>query len=105
MWEYGEKNRDFVPKIGDSATNAGRRLTQFIMEAESIFAGREIAAITHGGIIADFLINNFPMILLAELLPNFPEQQGRIIYECSITTIIFNSGHYSLKTLANIDHL
>ncbi|NMO53031.1 histidine phosphatase family protein [Actinoplanes sp. TBRC 11911] len=52
-WARTVRDRDFVPRVGDSSRTAGQRMLAFCRECE-----REpgaIAVVTHGGITADFL--------------------------------------------------
>ncbi len=57
MWEKGSSDRDWNPPVGDSSRSAGARL-QKVIESQSDDK-QHIVLITHGGIIADFVLNIF----------------------------------------------
>lgn len=105
IWEYCNNNRDYDPPVGDSARKAGERLEQFLREKHSIYPIGTIIVVAHGGVIADFLINNFPLNYLEEIRPLFIQKKSGIIKECSISTLQFDGNHFSIDSLANIDHL
>jgi broad specificity phosphatase PhoE len=56
IWARCCAQRTLDPAIGDSSVEAGRRLEEFlaIVARES---GEAVVAVTHGGILADFLLN------------------------------------------------
>jgi broad specificity phosphatase PhoE len=50
-WARTVRDRDFVPRLGDSSRTAGHRMLSFCRERPPA----SIAIVTHGGITADFL--------------------------------------------------
>jgi len=52
-WARGVRDRDFVPRTGDSSRQAAGRLHAFVQE--QVDAPGAVAAVTHGGVTADLL--------------------------------------------------
>ena len=63
--------------------------------------------VTHGGIIADYLLNMFSPAVLHERYPGFNVGRENMIAECSITIIEQTSmhQHHELVALGSITHL
>jgi broad specificity phosphatase PhoE len=106
-WDKTSADRNYRPPEGDSAVMAGKRLQSLIEEVDS--KDSVILIITHGGIIGDFLRNNFP----EDLLPFQTDMRSPIIpiiryveiLECSITLVEKDDKKYSLKTVNHTAHL
>jgi len=105
IWEYCNNNRNYDPPVGESARKTGKRLEEFIREKHEMFPAEHIIAVAHGGVIADFLINNFSLEYLEEFKPRFIEKKSGVIKECSITKVSFDGNAFTLETLANVEHL
>lgn len=65
----------------------------------------EVVAVTHGGLITDFLINVIPLNELRCWHPRFDEVHSQLVPECSITRIEYTDGQYKLIQLSDISHL
>lgn len=103
MWVYASSNRDWKPPLGDSSRAAGERLKHVLKEVSG--DGNDLVFVTHGGIITDFLRNTFDPEILNTHLDEFSEQYEERIPSCSITTLQYEDGKYTLVRLASIDHL
>jgi broad specificity phosphatase PhoE len=107
MWERCNRERKFVPPKGNSSFDAGQRLEDFCLSVIREPHKDAVIGITHGGILADFLLNICSRKELERLNPKFADApyDGSIMQECSITTVRFDG--YSLKVVevAKIDHL
>ncbi|OZB92922.1 histidine phosphatase family protein [Paenibacillus sp. XY044] len=106
MWEQCTRNRDEVPPVGDSARQAGGRLSSLLSEQARQHPGKHLALVTHGGLITDFLINAFPESELNRWHPSFVSRQSELVPECSITTVLSGgNGMFVLAGFASIRHL
>ena len=107
MWERCNQERDFVPPNGDSSFAAGQRIEAFVQECHQQYPQTELVAVTHGGVIADFLRNVFSDADLARVRPDFAAQpySGDIMVECSITVVSFDGENYGLEEIASASHL
>jgi broad specificity phosphatase PhoE len=92
-WARSTRDRDFVPRGGESSRKAGERLLAFVA---ALPAGlTPIGAVTHGGVTTDLLRNlrsdeQLPAVLLEDGIP-----------PCAITTI----EDLSVVSIAVTDHL
>jgi broad specificity phosphatase PhoE len=96
MWERSTNDVMYVPPVGDSARQAGARLERWLREialssqrpptSESADGG-VVVAVTHGGLITDFLAVAFPAELLDQWHLDFLANQSTLVSECSITTL------------------
>ena len=105
MWDHCTKDRDFIPAIGDSAKIAGERLSSFLVEMSIEFPQDPIIAVTHGGLITDFLVHVCSQIELNQWHPHFLKEQSKLVPECSITKLICRDGTFQLVDFANVSHL
>ncbi|OGG05661.1 hypothetical protein A2872_04565 [Candidatus Gottesmanbacteria bacterium RIFCSPHIGHO2_01_FULL_42_12] len=106
MWQLCDKNRDYVPPIGDSSRKAGERIEQYFRELHKKYSNEEIILVVHGGLIADFLFNIFPTDLLSKHNETFVDRASAMgITECSITVINFDGNKFKLEKLAYTSHL
>lgn len=106
MWERCTRDVDYIPPIGDSAKQAGERLSSLLSElGKKQPTESNIVVLTHGGLITDFLVCTFPESQLNAVHPNFVAVQSDLVPECSITTLIYESGNYKLEVFASVDHL
>ncbi|TJY41101.1 histidine phosphatase family protein [Cohnella pontilimi] len=106
MWDRCTRERDFLPPVGDSARRAGERLSACLMElAESSRYDSAFVVVTHGGLITDFLVNEFSEEELDFWQPQFIIRQSSLIPECSITKLIYKTGCYQIEMFASVNHL
>ncbi|NOU94356.1 histidine phosphatase family protein [Paenibacillus sp. LMG 31456] len=106
MWERCTRDPDFIPPVGDSAKQAGARLSSLLLEmAKKHPHESNIVIVTHGGLITDFLVNTFTENQLNVWHPNFVAVQSDLVRECSITKLIYESGNYKLDVFASVEHL
>lgn len=107
MWKKTSLKRDWLPPVGDSSFQAGKRLELFIDSLNS-HPAEHIVLVTHGGIISDFLRNLFDGSFLDDHLPGFSSSwDDSIIQECSITILGKKkpTGKFKLLKLADTAHL
>ncbi|WP_243767640.1 histidine phosphatase family protein [Paenibacillus agricola] len=72
MWERCTRDPDYIPPIGDSAKQAGARLSSLLLElAKKHPPESKIIMVTHGGLITDFLVHTFSENQLNVWHPNF----------------------------------
>jgi broad specificity phosphatase PhoE len=106
IWERCTRDPNYIPPVGDSAKQAGERLSSLLSElAKKHPPGSNIVIVTHGGIITDFLVNNFPENQLNVWHPNFVATQSELVSECSITKLSYDCGNYNIDSFASIEHL
>jgi broad specificity phosphatase PhoE len=107
MWERSNRDRSYVPPVGDSAQQAGERLEMFIRDIQKLYPHDEVVAVTHGGLIADFLLNCFSGEELSQVSPAFTRQpySGTIMQHCSLTRIHYHGDLYKLEKIASVEHL
>ena len=108
MWASCSRDRDLAPPVGDSSRAAGRRLEDFVRRVSSRgSAGQHIVAVTHGGVLADFLRNVFSERELAAANAGFSvaPYDGAVMRECSITSIRTSRDGVALSSLALTGHL
>ncbi len=101
QWERSSQERDYQPAIGDSSRTAGQRLEEFVADCYRQAAGGSVAAVTHGGVVADFLLNVFDTSDLARIHPDFCRQpySGVVLPECSMTTLSYDGVCYRLEAI------
>lgn len=94
-WERCSRDRDRQPPVGDSSREAGARIASFVAEC----SGGDVIAVTHGGVLADFLLNAFSPAELRAVRPEFcvDPYSGDVVRECSITTVTYDAGRFGLR--------
>lgn len=105
MWEQCTRERDYCPPIGDSARKAGERLSSCLIGLADRHPQETLVIVTHGGLITDFLVNEFSREELHRTYPNFLEEQNNLVAECSITRVSYCNGKFDLLDFANTTHL
>ncbi|MGG1552446.1 histidine phosphatase family protein [Paenibacillus ferrarius] len=105
MWNRCTKERDFSPPVGDSARRAGERLSSFLFEISAQYPQECTVIVTHGGLITDFLLNEFSEDELNLKYPDFVSEQTNLVPECSITKIKHDASGLHLVHFANSTHL
>ncbi|GIO30974.1 MULTISPECIES: histidine phosphatase family protein [Paenibacillus] len=106
MWERCTREPEYMPPVGDSAKQAGERLSSLLTELAAQYpAPGSVVLVTHGGLITDFLVHAFPGNELEAWHPNFIAVQSELIPECSITTLQDEGGTYRIVDFASVGHL
>jgi len=105
MWERSTHDSKYIPPAGDSARQAGERMELFLRETAHKHPRDEIVAVTHGGIITDFLARMIPLVQLEQWHPEFLAMQSRLIPECSITVMHCDERQLTLEQFARVEHL
>jgi len=105
MWDKCSQNRQFVPSVGDSAQQAGERLELFVRDVSRVNSTDEVVAVTHGGLITDFLMNVISLNELRQWHPKFEEVYTQIVSECSVTQIEYLAGEFRVIHFADTVHL
>lgn len=107
MWELGNRDRNYTPPVGDSSRQAGERLETFIQDIQKLYPHDEIAAVTHGGLMADFLLNCFSTEELGQVNPAFARQpySGTVMQYCALTLIHYHGERFKLEKIASVEHL
>ncbi|WP_240421844.1 histidine phosphatase family protein [Paenibacillus periandrae] len=106
MWERCTRDPDYIPPVGDSAKQAGARLSSLLLELANHYPPEtNIVIVAHGGLITDFLVQTFSEDELNVWHPNFVAVQSELVSECSITKLIYESGNYNLVDFASVKHL
>jgi broad specificity phosphatase PhoE len=96
LWERSNDDRDFVVPGGLSARVAGARFDAFLRDTAAELPAAEVVAVSHGGVIVDFLLHHFDE---AELLAEQPEL--RHMEWCAVTELVYESDGVRLGCLAN----
>ncbi|MEC0207210.1 histidine phosphatase family protein [Paenibacillus lautus] len=105
MWNRCNKERDYMPPVGDSARRAGERLSSCLLELSDQHPHESMVIVTHGGLITDFMVNEFTQDELNRIHPDFIIAQSELVPECSVTHIRCCDGRFTLVDFANITHL
>ena len=89
VWERCNRERDFAPPVGDSSLAAGRRIEDWVRGILAAEPQGDVVAVTHGGVLADFLRNVCTAEALAAVNPDFARRpyDGLVMRECSITLV------------------
>jgi broad specificity phosphatase PhoE len=100
LWERCSRERDYAPPGRDSARTAGARLGRFLERSRREHAGRSqaasIVAVTHGGLIVDFVVDTFEAADIATHQPDFDPIFGAGIATCSVTQLIATGAGWEL---------
>ncbi len=105
QWNSATEHREWKPPVGDSSVQSGERMESVI---ESEGAGAQTCLlVTHGGIIADYILNVFTTAEIKAVSTIFLTAKENCIAECSVTCIEHDTAtkKYSLRTLASTEHL
>lgn len=105
MWDQCSQDRHYVPPVGDSAQQAGERLEIFVRDVSSVNPSDDVIAVTHGGLITDFLMSVIPLDELRQWHPKFEDVHTQLVPECSVTQIEYFAGEFSVIHFADTDHL
>ncbi len=102
-WIASTRNREYVPRFGDSSRQTGKRVEQLLAQLPSR-PQEHVVFVTHGGTIADFLRNFFPDDELVPLYKEYQEGREFSVYNCSITTLELEP-QLTPQHLNFVDHL
>jgi broad specificity phosphatase PhoE len=105
MWDQATKDRNWQPPIGDTSTNAGKRL-ELLIDNLLESGERDFLLVTHGGITTDFLRNIYSDSELVEYTNDSRLSVEDNIGECSVTIMKIDSdSKIKLVDFACINHL
>jgi broad specificity phosphatase PhoE len=106
MWERCTRDPEYIPPVGDSAKQAGQRLSSLLSELVMQHPPQSnIVIVTHGGLITDFLVHSFPKDELDVWHSDFLSVQSELVPECSITTLTYENEKYKIEDFASVEHL
>lgn len=103
-WERCSRERDYEPDVGDSSIGAGRRIEDFVSDCHRRSSGDTVIGVTHGGVLADFLLNVFSADELNRIRPGFCDDpySSEAVRECSVTTIAYDGSQYRLDAVGAV---
>lgn len=101
-WEYSDLNRNFKPKAGISSQKVAKLVSDLLNEILVKFPNKNIAIITSGPTIVDFLRDLLTDAELEELKPGILRDK---LPECSITYLQANPSHFIVKEVGYTEHL
>lgn len=90
VWKRACLERDWQPPVGDSSRAAGERLEQFIAGMLRDHSGDTVVAVSHGGLITDYLLNVIGREQLMAMCDRYDLVFGPEIPECSFTICEFD---------------
>lgn len=104
IWNRCCRDRSYCPPVGDSSEAAGRRIETFVQRLAASDPPGDVIAVSHGGIIADFLLNLFTEDALRRVRAEFVRDpyNGAVMRELSITTVVVSSSEYALEAIARL---
>ena len=104
QWERCNRERDYRPGVGDSSIEAGRRIETFVSDCYRQSSKDTVIGVTHGGVLADFLLNVFSSEELSRISPKFCNDpySGEVVRECPVTTIAYDANQYRLDAVGAI---
>jgi broad specificity phosphatase PhoE len=105
LWQRCSREPSFMPLPGVSAQTAAQRLAAFLFELHDHYPEARLAAVTHGGIITDFLHQYVPQSILTTLHPGFATSYDPGLANCSITSIHLTNAGYQIDSFASDTHL
>lgn len=99
-WDKGDLDPDYIPPGGLSARQAAGRLSGFFHDVAEQHPRGVIAAVTHAGIINDYLLLNMPPEALLKANPGWAVDGSEVITHASVTTLRWTRHGPVLKRLA-----
>ena len=104
-WARCSRERDYEPGVGDSSIGAGRRTEAFVSDCYRQFSGDTMIGVTHGGVLADFLLNVFSSEELNLISTGFCDDpySSEAVRECSVTTIAYDGRQYRLDAIGAME--
>lgn len=100
-WYEASEKRHLSVHNRPSSFQAGERLKKFILSLDKKYKNRNIVLVTHGGLIADFLRNEFGDKYFEDIFQKPAYKLDENIKECSITTISIDKTKIKLLDLFN----
>jgi len=100
LWQACVSNHDHAPPGGSPAREVIRRFGEWVAQVGQAHPG-EVVAVSHGGVVTEFVLGVADRERLRELNPDFPEA----VPNCSITTLRLEDGNVEVLALASVDHL
>jgi broad specificity phosphatase PhoE len=94
-WERCNVERDFARSGGLSSRRAGAVADRFVRDVTRTDVST-VLAVSHGGVIVDFLLNNFPATELSVRKPDYRE-----MVHCALTEVDVRPGVYVLERFAD----
>ena len=79
-----------------------RRIEAFVHEIALAHPDGRVAPVTHGGVIADFLVNVCSADELNGWHPEYLAVQSKISAECSITAVRYDGARYVREALGGL---
>jgi probable phosphoglycerate mutase len=95
------RNHDHAPPGGSPAREVLRRFGEWIDHAGAAHPDGEVVAVTHGGVISEYVTGVADPQRLRELNPDFPDSMPH----CSVTSLRCADGSVEVVTLADVSHL
>jgi broad specificity phosphatase PhoE len=101
LWWTCVRNHDHAPPGGSPAREVIRRFGEWVGQAGAAHPDDEVVAVTHGGVLAGFVLGVAEPDRLRSLNPEFPES----VANCSITSLRCDGDGIEPVALARTDHL
>ena len=107
QWERCNIERDYRSRVGGSSIEACRRIEAFVSDSYRQSSKDTVIGVTHGGVLADFLLNVFSFEELSRISPEFCNDpyNGEVMRECSVTMIAYDGNQYRLDAVGAMHHL
>lgn len=102
-WELTTKDRFYIPSVGESSEQTGKRMSHFIRSLPK--TNENIVLISHGGAIADFLRTTFGDEKIFSYLFDQENKREFHVKHCSITHLYRDLDKFLIKNVNSIDHL
>lgn len=101
-WVKATSDRDYVPRVGSSSRNSGKRIENLINTLDDNY--QNILLVTHGGVIMDYLRNVFGDEALKTLKKQYEAGEDFEMSNCSINKVVYGAG-IKLELLNYTNHL
>lgn len=105
-WQKASRQRDYQPPVGDSSIKAGQRIEHLLRELSQTGKVQQAVAVSHGGVITDFLRNVVgDEYLLTRFFPDQKALYLTSIPECSITEVELTADGWQVHQLFRATHV
>jgi broad specificity phosphatase PhoE len=101
LWQLCVTNHDHTPPGGSPAGEVVRRFSEWVAQVALAHPDGEVVAVSHGGVLTEYVLGVADRERLRELNPAFPEA----VPNCSITTLRLDGDKIEVLALASVDHL
>ena len=101
LWQLCVTNHDHAPPGGSPAGEVVRRFGEWVAQAALAHPDGEVVAVSHGGVLTEYVLRVADRERLRELNPGFPDA----VPNCSITTLRLDGGGVEVLALASVAHL